>query len=60
MEKVEEIIKDGTKWNKIEWFRNKTLQSGIPLGLEKDGYVWLRRNTDPRKTAAIFLSKSKW
>ena len=53
--KLKNIIRpEGQIRNKVETFREKRLQSEIPMGFDKDDHGWLKCNTDPRKTASIF------
>ena len=52
--KLKNILKEGHCKNKAESFKEKKLQSEIPAGFEKEDHVWLKCNTDPRKTASIF------
>ena len=52
--KLKKKLNEGQKKNKKESFKNKTLQSEIPSKYEDGDYEWLKSNTDPRKTAAIF------
>ena len=52
--KLKNIIMEGQIRNKVETFREKRLQSEIPMGFDKDDHGWLKCNTDPRKTASIY------
>ncbi|CAB4045676.1 Hypothetical predicted protein, partial [Paramuricea clavata] len=52
--KLKNIIREGQIRNKVETFREKRLQSEIPMGFDKDDHGWLKCNTDPRKTASTF------
>ena len=38
----------------MEKLNARKLQSEIPLKYDEENYGWLKRNTDPRKTASIF------
>ena len=55
MEKAEENLKRWAKRNKQQSFAEKTLQSEIPKQYVDDDYEWLKCNTNPRKTASIFV-----
>ena len=52
--KLKNILKEGNRKNKAESFKEKKLLSEIPAGFEKKDQVWLKCNTNPRKTASIF------
>jgi hypothetical protein len=52
--KLKNIIREGQIRNKVETFREKRLQSEIPMGFDKNDHGWLKCYTDPRKTASIF------
>ena len=54
MEKVEEYDKKRQCKSKMESLKAKKLQNEIPLQYDEEDYGWLKRNTDPRKTASIF------
>jgi hypothetical protein len=49
--KLKNIIREGKIRNKVETFREKRLQSEIPMGFDKDDHGWLKCNTDPRKNS---------
>ena len=38
----------------MESLKAKKLQSEIQLKYDEEDYGWLKRNTDPRKTASVF------
>ena len=44
----------GLQRNKMERLSQKNMQSKIPRNHTKDDYGWLKCNTDPAKTAAVF------
>ena len=47
-------LQQGLQRNKIERLSQKNVQSEIPRNHTKDDYGWLKCNTDPAKTAAVF------
>ena len=53
--KLKRILSHGQKRNKQQSFAEKALQSEIPKQYVDDDYEWLKCNTDPRKTASIFV-----
>ena len=52
--KLKKKLNEGQKRNRKNNFKDKVLQSEIPFKYDEDDYEWLKSNTDPRKTAAIF------
>ena len=47
-------LQQGLQRNKMERLSQKNMQSEIPRNHTKDDYRWLKSNTDPTKTAAVF------
>ena len=47
-------LQQGLQRNKMERLNQKIMQSEIPRNQTKDDYGWLKCNTDPAKTAAVF------
>ena len=56
---LKKIIKLGAKDNRIKSFNEKKMQSEIPSGYTEEDHGWLKCNTDPRKTAAIFTMQEQ-
>ena len=52
--RLKNMIKNGQCKNKMESLKVKKLKSEIPLKYDEEDYGWLKRDTDPRKTASIF------
>ena len=52
--KLKNKLSEGQKRNKKE-FSEKALQSEIPSKYDEAEYEWLKCNTDPRKTASLFV-----
>ena len=47
-------LQQGLQRNKMERLSQKNMESEIPRNHTKDDYGWLKCNTDPAKTAAVF------
>ena len=47
-------LQQGLRRNKMERLSQKNMQSEITRNYTKDNYGWLKCNTDPTKTAAVF------
>ena len=52
--KLKKDVKEGAKEDRSRKFAEKKMQSEITSGYTNEDYGWLKCNTDPKKTAAIF------
>ena len=57
--KLKNMVREGQIKDKFESLAEKRMQSEIPLGFDKDDHIWLKCNTDPRKTASIFTLQDR-